>query len=254
MRLGAPIKVSSLAGLTDELAPWADSDALADDADAGPADAKAPRRRWRCQKAGWMIHKMMPARLPVQRQSIPGITRVFPNFTFCQPRGSVVGSFVFLSLVSMRTAYRDTLNNFANDIVELSDTVHQVMDLASQALLAQPETAQEPAAQAVAHTEDLNLIRERSEARALSCSPWKARLLRTPPGGFFDLYRGGFHTHGGSCHAHRHSGAAPFTGARGTGVSHPGFRAVSWSFVDDMAQQTNAILKDPAGGIDTAIK
>ncbi|WP_455006183.1 PhoU domain-containing protein, partial [Corynebacterium propinquum] len=66
----------------------------------------------------------------------------------------------------MRTAYRDTLNNFANDIVELSDTVHQVMDLASQALLAPPEAAQEPAAQAVARTEDLDAIRERSEARA----------------------------------------------------------------------------------------
>ena len=113
-----------------------------------------------------MIHKMMPARLPVQRQSIPGDNQEFSRTSRSASRGVISWQLCVFSLVSMRTAYRDTLNNFANDIVELSDTVHQVMDLASQALLAQPEAAQEPAAQAVARTEDLNLIRERSEARA----------------------------------------------------------------------------------------
>lgn len=145
----------------------------------------------------------------------------------------------------MRTAYRDTLNNFANDIVELSDTVHQVMDLASQALLAQPEAAQEPAAQAVARTEDLNLIRERSEARAFE--------LLALEGPVSSIYIVEDFTRMAALATHIATAVLRRSPERVVPESvTPDFARLA-ELVDDMAQQTNAILKDPAGGIDTAI-
>ncbi|WKS31582.1 phosphate uptake regulator PhoU [Corynebacterium propinquum] len=153
----------------------------------------------------------------------------------------------------MRTAYRDTLNNFANDIVELSDTVHQVMDLASQALLAQPETAQEPAAQAVARTEDLNLIRERSEARAFELLALEGPVASELRQVVSSIYIVEDFTRMAALATHIATAVLRRSPERVVPESvTPDFARLA-ELVDDMAQQTNAILKDPAGGIDTAI-
>ena len=65
----------------------------------------------------------------------------------------------------MRAAYREQLDNFAHDLIIMSDTVHNLMTLASQALL---EGALQPAEEAVSLREELDEVRERCEDRAVS--------------------------------------------------------------------------------------
>lgn len=65
----------------------------------------------------------------------------------------------------MRAAYREQLDNFAHDLIIMSDTVHELMTLASQALL---EGALQPAEEALSLREDLDEVRERCEDRAVS--------------------------------------------------------------------------------------
>lgn len=65
----------------------------------------------------------------------------------------------------MRAAYREQLDNFAHDLIIMSDTVHNLMTLASKALL---EGALQPAEEAVSLREELDEVRARCEDRAVS--------------------------------------------------------------------------------------
>lgn len=64
----------------------------------------------------------------------------------------------------MRTAYREELDNFAHDLIVMSDTVADVMAKASRALLT---AALEPAEDAISMSDELEEVRERCEERAV---------------------------------------------------------------------------------------
>lgn len=200
-----------------------------------------------------MIHKMMPGRLLVQRRSILGDNQEFSRTSRSASRGVISRQLCVFSLVSMRTAYRNTLDNFANDIVELSNTVHQVMDLASQALLAEPEAAQEPATQAVARTEELDAIRERSEARAFELLALEGPVASELRQVVSSIYIVEDFTRMAALATHIAKAVLRRFPERVLPESVTADFAQLSELVDDMAQQTTAILKDPAGGIATAM-
>lgn len=153
----------------------------------------------------------------------------------------------------MRTAYRETLENFAEDIIELSDTVHHVMESASQALLTEPATAGEPANKAIKYAKDLDVIRERSEARAFELlaleNPVASELRQVVS----SIYIVEDFTRMAALATHIAKAVLRRFPERVLPESVTADFAQLSELVDDMAQQTNAILKDPAGGIDTAM-
>ncbi len=64
----------------------------------------------------------------------------------------------------MRAAYREHLNNFSHDLIVMCDTVRDIMDKASLALL---QGALDSAEDALTMTEELDEIRARCSERAV---------------------------------------------------------------------------------------
>lgn len=158
-----------------------------------------------------------------------------------------------LSLEFMRTAYRETLENFAEDIIELSDTVHHVMESASQALLAEPTAAGEPANQAIKYATDLDVIRERSEARAFELlaleNPVASELRQVVS----SIYIVEDFTRMAALATHIARAVLRRAPERVLPESVVADFAQLAELVDDMAKQTNAVLKEPQGGLNTAM-
>mgnify|MGYP002720060423 FL=1 len=65
----------------------------------------------------------------------------------------------------MRAAYREQMDNFSHDLIIMSDNVHSLMTLASQALV---ESALQPAEEALSMRDELDELRARCEDRAVS--------------------------------------------------------------------------------------
>lgn len=76
------------------------------------------------------------------------------------------------SMVRMRTAYREELDEFANDLIIMCDTVSDIMEKASEALL---RGSLQKAEESLSLSDDLEEIRLRCEQRAV-----ELLLLETP--------------------------------------------------------------------------